>query len=155
MSDEVNCAVQSTVTPSIWAQQGASQHSKSSKAWQKYYSSASTSNLGTRMTPTRANILQCMMMEEPSDSWILTTEQHTTAAGSRCSAEVSAGKMGTRAPLQHSGMSTLVATILHVNSIPNVCLWFSATLCSQDAMSGDTSPLYRVTITVPIRPIMN
>ena len=67
--------LQSTVTPSIWAQQGASQHSKSSKAWQKYYSSASTSNLGTRMTPTRANIKMfiLMLMEEPSDSWLLTT----------------------------------------------------------------------------------
>ena len=27
MSDDVNCAVLSPVTPSIWAQQGASQHS--------------------------------------------------------------------------------------------------------------------------------
>ena len=39
---------------------------------------------------------------------------------------------------------SLVATILHVNSIPSVCLWFSATLCSQDAAaSEDTSPVSR------------
>ena len=60
-------------------------------------------------------------MEEPSDSWLLTTE-HTTAAGSRCSAEVSAGKMGSPRP-HSSALQNLFSTFftywlryyLHVN----------------------------------------
>ena len=60
-----------------------------------------------------------------------------------------------RTSLAHSLLTGYDTTYMLIYSFHSVCLWFSATLCSQDATSGDTSPLYRVTITVPIRPIMN
>ena len=93
MSDDVNCAVLSPVTPPLWVQQGRLSCKNQQKPGTKITRLQAPASSGQGWHQPE-QILQCMIMEEPSDSWILTTEQHTTAAGSRCSAEVSAGKMG-------------------------------------------------------------
>ena len=144
---------------------GATELSKSAKAWHKNYSSASTSIIRTRMTPTRANIT---MYDNGGTLgfldiyWQQNNIQPQLVAGAVL--RLALGKWGVHTPLQNlfstffAGYDTaymLIVLILLIYSFHSVCLWFSATLCSQDATSEDTSPLYRVTITVPIRPIMN
>ena len=93
MSDDVNSVVLSPVTPPLWVQQGRLSCKNQQKPGTKITRLQAPASSGQGWHQPE-QILQCMIMEEPSDSWILTTEQHTTAAGSRCSAEVSAGKMG-------------------------------------------------------------
>ena len=77
MSDDVNSVVLSPVTSytTTMGTAGATELSKSAKAWHKNYSSASTSIIRTRMTPTRANIT---MYDNGGTLGFLDTDNRTT-----------------------------------------------------------------------------
>ena len=101
------------------------------------------------MTPTRANIL---MYDDGGTLGFLVTDnniQPQLVAGAVL--RLALGKWGVhvhtpllyRTSLAHSLLTGYDTTYMLIYSFHSVCLWFSATLCSQDATSGDTSPLYR------------